>query len=369
MSRWIAGSAWMLLAVGCGPAKVQISDDDDPFLTDPFGTDGDVDDSPSDDDQEPTDDATDAAETDPSSTDVTETATDVDDSPTDDVGETDPPEETDAADPTDADPATDDSDAPAVTDAEPSDTDAGPPLDTAQPDAQVAPSILTFDIDDLGDELAVQLVAQDADGDLPGGTVIMTTNGDRHDYAIDQDLTDWTWVPGSGSGTAEFVQPYTRCTSWGTAVEVSLRVVDVAGHRSERVQHTLNVAGVGLTVPDVGDGFDSVYPLGSVTGDRAAICGDVHTVNIDGALADHDWTTFVPEVSGQWTVILTPHAGGDFQLDVNNELGFSVARDYKPGVGVPETLQVTLTAGSLYRVGVWGSQGSPGAWTVTLTGP
>jgi hypothetical protein len=242
-------------------------------------------------------------------------------------------------------------------------------FDTALGDANTRPALSSIDIDDGDDALEIQVVATDPNRDLPGGSVRLTVEGDITTYAIDADLEDWNWIRGSGTGTAELTWPYDACDTFGTTLGLSLRVFDAAGFASAAFDDAFPVPGVGARVPEVGDLWGAYFDIGEISGNRAAVCGGIHTVNIDGNLADRDWTRFTPLVSGLWTVELIPNERGDYQLDVLDAAGFNVGRDYQGGLGVPETLQVTLTSGQTYYFLVWGSSGATSSWTVRLTGP
>lgn len=268
-----------------------------------------------------------------------------DEDPNDDSGTDDSDEPTEP----------DDTDVPTV----PEDTD--PPEDTGEPaPPPSAPVITSLVATDLTDVVEVAFSFTDADGDVEGGILSLTVDGNVHDLVVPDDLDVY-----NPKGASRVLFERGDCDA-GTTFAVDAVLSDVAGLSSKPANDSVLLGGWAAELSEAGELSSTSTDIGSGS-PPMQLCGTIHTASNDGKsyTGDMDWATFTPTTSGTWTFDLTwDNALGDYDLHLYNQAQQRIASAIIDGTTQPEQISFSLIAGQTYHLQIAAWSGGIGGWSV-----
>jgi hypothetical protein len=197
--------------------------------------------------------------------------------------------------------------------------------------------------------LGVSVVLADVDGDLEGGTLVITDQGTEHPFLIPDDLAFFDAK--TGEARASF-RPLDYCD--GIDRQLTVRITDAKGNTSIPVALQAEVFGVGKLVE---------------TGEYTTVLGDIEVPAVFCAEATDDYDSdafdFIVPSPAEYTFTL----GWDGKAD----LDFSVYEGYQHIGGTitfsdipPETTSMLLQSGPEYQFQTFWYHGETVDWTLLI---
>ena len=251
------------------------------------------------------------------------------------------------------------------------DTDSKTDTGTKKQDEEHNPELSLNTVTDSATTLTVPFNLSDADGDLNGGTLLLTFAGEETAFSIPGDFN--TWNDGGRSEISIDIDP----CQIGTSPTLKLRATDSTGRNSNVIESVYTFTTAEITV-DTGSGNDggNIYTtlgsggvdIGSVPR-PAVICGNIYAAGNDGTVytGDLDYLDLRTSFGGNTDFTLTWEVSADYDLYLyNGNTGTNLGAGITDGQTQPEAFTASLTSGQAYILLIGGWSGAAGDWKLTI---
>ena len=246
------------------------------------------------------------------------------------------------------------------------DADADADSDADSDTGASAPTINGLTLTEVGEEVDLAIVITDSDGDVEGGILTVSIDGERTEYAMPAGLSSWD----ASSGTATVRAPFAPCQH-GTTLSITAIAEDEAGHASEPAERPLSLSGTSLSVLETGD-LGSAYAHVSTSVTPIYVCGDLYGGG--SSLGDSDVDLVALDLDAGQTLWIDLYWLDDGITDLNarNYSGVSDPITYHAdhstgGTSPPEALgQTGSDIDQSLWYSIWGVTGSSGEWWLVV---